>query len=412
MRSMMPRGPRARALVVALVAASVAAIVAGCSSGGRAPAAPSGLTLVMDRARTQLSRTLDVEARYTYPRRESLPDCDWFVDGVLGGTPMTGTITQDNPATYVAPPAVPAGGAVELRAVVRTDSSFAAADTLAVVFTIKYVDGENGENTASGGTWANRLKTVTYALGRVAPGDTIFVFPGLYDQALGEGNEFTLSGGITLTGAAPESCFLYGLGPHDSTVWLSDGSTIENLTVGNHEAASHGIYAASAGTIRDVVLHDPYESSAIRVTGPSIDVLIEGCEISYEGADHGERGIELIENTHSTVRDCVVSGWDYGIFVNLESDPRIEGCTITGNVVGVVAFGGSGNAITQPDLGGGARGSVGGNTILGNDQVGVLNQTAANIWALYNTWANDPPTEGSSYPTDLANTGGGTIITH
>ena len=87
----------------------------------------------------------------------------------------------------------------------------------------------------------------------------------------------------------------------------------------------------------------------------------------------------------------------------------MERNTITSNEYGVVAAG-SGEPLTGPDIGGGARGSQGENIIRDNAAVGVQNVTSGTIWALNNTWTTDPPTEGPPFPADLFNLVGGTII--
>jgi hypothetical protein len=60
----------------------------------------------------------------------------------------------------------------------------------------------------------------------------------------------------------------------------------------------------------------------------------------------------------------------------------------------------------NPDLGGGARGSAGGNTIRNNIECGIYNQTYSVIYAKFNTWTNDPPVAGVDY----CNTSTGGVI--
>ena len=401
-------------MVAILFAATAALLLQGCGSGGgKGPAAPNGIALAMDRSSVQVTRTLEVEAVNTYRGRTSHPDCDWYVDGVLGGNPATGTITQTNPATYTAPPVVPPGGSVEISAVSRADTTFVAEEEVDVLFTIKYVDGTNGSNTSGGGAWTNRLKTITFALDQVSPGDTIFVFPGNYGPDTGEGDRYVIWSDVTVRGAHRDSCFISGGGDNYSMIFMNDGSGFESFTIVNSLEEEIGILASGSGVIRDVATEDWFDHSAIRSEGDNArdgDVLlIENCSLTNMSDPHVDRGMELIKGTHCIVRGCTVSGWGYGIFINEDSDPLIEDCTITDNGFGVICFGGSG-MLTQPDLGGGARGGSGGNVIRDNVDVGLSNGTEATIWALYNTWTNDPPTEGPPFPADFQNTGGGTIV--
>ncbi|MFH1865556.1 MAG: hypothetical protein ABIK85_06705, partial [Candidatus Eisenbacteria bacterium] len=129
-----------RATAIALALASVLALMAPGCGGDKGPVEPNGLNLFLAGPRVQITRTIEVEAVNTYPyARDERPSCDWYVEGILGGNAMTGTVTQTNPATFTAPPAVPSGGAVGITAVSRENSAFSASDSIRIVFTIRYV---------------------------------------------------------------------------------------------------------------------------------------------------------------------------------------------------------------------------------------------------------------------------------
>jgi hypothetical protein len=407
----------ARALLtgVLLLAGGLALLAAGCGSSDNGPVSPNGINITLESFRVQVTRTVQVEAVNTYPyARNDRPPCDWYVDGILGGNAMRGTITQANPATFTAPPAVPQGGTAIITAVSRSDTTFTASDTLTIAFTVRYVDGENGTDTSSGGTWTNPLRTLTYALDAVADGDTVYVLPGSYDPDHGETGSFFIPGGVALIGASRESCSIWGSGSDVSVVRLGDGATLENVTVGNWNADGMAVHSTGGGRIRLVTLRHPFEYCGIRADGgrsrDGNDVIIEGCElVNVDGEEHEGTALELFYGTHCTVRECTVAGWQFGLHINRDSDPLVEGCSITDNQYGVVAAG-TGAPGTGPDLGGGARGSAGGNAIRDNLDVGVQNITIGDIWALNNEWTNDPPTEGPPIPADFVNVAGGTVI--
>jgi hypothetical protein len=389
-------------LITGLVCAG---LVTGCGSSGGGPTEPDGIALTLGAGAVQVAQTVSVQALLTYPKR--VDGYDWYVDGVLGGNSMLGTITQTNPATYTAPPAVPAAGEVVISAVSQSDSTMTASDTLAVLFTIKHVDVSVGSNTSGGGAWNNPLKTVTYALSEIASdGDTVLVHAGVYDQAAGEGTSFYIPEGVTLRGVDADSCVL----DVEGNVTPANGATFESftMTVPERVIPSHGIYTSSTCTIRDIHTSFPYQYSAIRAFEDATP-LIENCEIINASGTVSDRGMELVYGTHAIVRNCTISGWSYGIFANEDSDPLVEGCWFHGNSIGFMNYGGT-PATTDPDLGGGARGSLGLNTIQDND-CGVHNRTAMTIWALYNTWDNVPPVEGPPYPCDIENAGGGVVLT-
>lgn len=393
-------------IVLILCAAALPLLLAGCgSSGGGGPTEPNGSLVTLGATSVQIARTVSAEATLTYPYRDE--GFDWYVNDILGGNSMKGTITQSNPATYTAPPAVPTGGQVVIRAVSRSDTTLWAADTLSVLFTIKHVDAAAGINTSGGGAWNNPLRTITYALEEVADdGDTVLVHPGTYSETLGEDDFIYPGEDVTLRGVSADSCVLEISG----YVNPADGATFESFTmsVPAGETPSHAVMSSSTCTIRDIHTSFAYQNSAFRLYNEATP-LVEDCEIVNASGTVDQRGMELIFGTHAIVRNCAISGWGYGIFTNTDSNPLIERCWIHGNDIGLIGYGGN-PATTDPDLGGGARGSVGQNTIQDNG-CGVRNQTAMTIWALYNIWDNDPPVEGPPYPCDIENTGGGVILT-
>ena len=400
------RAGRGTPMVLFLTSALIgSAFVAGCGSSGNGTTAPNGVAVTMAESQVQLARTVSAQAALTYPYREDA--FNWYVNDILGGNSMSGTITQTNPATYTAPPAVPAAGEIVVKAVSQSDTTLWAADTLAVLFTIKHVDRLNGNDAAGGGAWNNPLKTITYTLQQAAEeGDTVLVHPGTYNAALGEDDYITPGQDVTLRGVSADSCIL----EIEGYVNPADGATFESFTmaVPMGEDPNYAIHTYADCTVRDIHTTYSYDRSAIKLIGGT--QLVEDCEIINTSGVIDDRGMELVDGTHVTVRNCTFTGWSYGIFVNNESDPLIEGCTFSGNMDGVNNNGGTGMT-SEPDLGGGARGSLGGNTFTGNTQAGVLNRTASFIWALYNTWDNTPPVEGPPYPCDIENTGGGTVIT-
>jgi hypothetical protein len=358
-----------------------------------------------------VTREVEVAAESVGALRDG-PACDWYVDDVLGGNSSLGTITQDNPATYTAPYGVPGDGRVTITAVSRDDSSLSDSDTLAVAFTVTYVDPANGNDVVGSGRWTSPLRTLVHALWVAEPGDTVFATPGTYDAGSGEAGLYLIPDDVALVGAGRESCFLYGSGSEFRVVDLGDGATFDGFTVRNGGDDQIAVLSMNGGVIRNVVVEEPFMYAAIRADGDRSrvsDVVIEDCALTNTAEPATGRGIEAYYGTHCTVRRCEVEGWQTGVYVNRDSDPLIERTNVTGNVFGII-YAGGGGLVIGPDLGGGPRDSEGGNTIAGNTLIGLSNQTAATIWALSNTWTNDPPTEGPPYPSDLQNTAGGAII--
>ena len=86
------------------------------------------------------------------------------------------------------------------------------------------------------------------------------------------------------------------------------------------------------------------------------------------------------------------------IFFNRSSDALVEGCTIEDNGWGFyLCCDSDPTSNPVPDLGGGARGGAGGNTIRNNDTCGLYSASTNDVYAKYNTWTNDPPVDGEDY---------------
>ncbi len=64
------------------------------------------------------------------------------------------------------------------------------------------------------------------------------------------------------------------------------------------------------------------------------------------------------------------------------------------------------DCLPTPDLGGGPRGGSGGNIIRNNSECGLRNDSTVPIYAIGNTWGNDPPLDGEDY----CNQYGGAVV--
>jgi hypothetical protein len=118
-----------------------------------------------------------------------------------------------------------------------------------------------------------------------------------------------------------------------------------------------------------------------------------------------KRGIEL-QNSNTTFRNVTVSGFDEGLYIFGPGDALVEDCVFTNNNDGVVILGGA--LASNPDLGGGALGGLGGNDFSNNLDTGLRNLTLLTIYARFNTWTNNPPVEGG---VDYISAHGGTVVT-
>jgi len=390
-------------LAVGVACLGMLCTVIGCGGGddNTGPELPEAVTLSALPEAIQVAEEFGITASVSYSREEAA--IDWYVDGVLGGDALSGTITQDNPATFTAPVAVPDGGVVTIKAVLHDDDSISDEAPLEVRFTIRHVDAVEGLDAEGGGSIVAPLRTVSYALGQAAAGDTVQVHAGTYDTGLGEQDEYLVPEGVVLRGEGPDLSILYG-GPEGAyLVTLEDGATMEDIALRSGGAGVLGIYAHGASTIRGVRISDQYGWAAIRCADESA-TLVEDCELVNTGNPTWGRAFELVFGTRAVLRDCDISGWGTGIFVNTDSDPLVENCRITGNQTGIEVYGGDGPPPigSEPDFGGGARGSLGGNVIQGNSHYGFwLRQQVGDVYAVGNVWDHDPPTYAPPAPADI-----------
>jgi hypothetical protein len=124
--------------------------------------------------------------------------------------------------------------------------------------------------------------------------------------------------------------------------------------------------------------------------------------------DREDRAFEVMnENYGGVIRNCTMSGFSQAINMSGLTDILIESCSMTDNGTGFLLCCHD-NPVNNPnpDLGGGARSSIGGNTIAGYTSYGLHNQTSNAIYAKFNTWENDPPQDGADY----ISTGGGSVV--
>jgi len=399
----------ARAATSIALLATLAAL-SGCDSDGNGgPSAPMGLDVQLSGDEVQVTRSITAAA-VGISGRDSL-EVTWSVDGVVSGTDSVGTITQTNPATYTAPASVPQGGSVVIEARLASDASVSASDSLAVLFTVLHVDAEHGDDGSGTGTWAAPLKTITAALAGVAQGDTILVRPGVHDVGLGESPPYDIPANVTLRGVHRDSCTLFGDDMGFSVVNLADEATLERFTIGNAGDGLYAVYTREAGRIGWIRVSDPFEG-VIRCYGQGSEAVIEDCVLENTRQRLGGQGMQLLWGCHATVRRCTLRGWSEGMFVTGTSDPRIEYCVIEGNGFGLETW--EDNVQTKPDLGGGERGSLGGNVIRGNAFCGLSLRTPSTVFAINNTWnvaPDQPPVYCQSVgdSCDICATNGGLV---
>jgi hypothetical protein len=153
--------------------------------------------------------------------------------------------------------------------------------------------------------------------------------------------------------------------------------------------------------------------AVMRVAYDSLSV-VENCYfVVDDGADDNHR-LEVVFNeagNRTVLRRLTVSGYYTGIEFNYMQNTLVENYVLSGNYIGVnLCCHLDVNCQPNPDFDGGARGGAGGNDFSGNMVCGINNGTANVIYAMFNTWDNDPPVEGDDY-CNLDSANGGDVIT-
>jgi len=364
------------------------------------------VALAIENDQLQVGETSTVTATLEAPR--SATDFDWYVNDVLGGDATSGTISQDNPATYTAPQAVPVGGSAEITAKWRDNPLIMSSDLVGIRFTVKHVNAATGVDAPENGTITAPFLTLDYAVDQVeqSSGDTILLAPGTYGPTSG----VSVRRGVTIMGADRDQCFVEADAEASNAIfWSNLESTLQDLTLTNPAYPESDIHYAiqcqGSGTVRNIKVNDSFKNSVIYVVNTDVAPLIEDCELVCTHGTHEDEGIRASTGTLPVIRNCVIEGWYRGYICTGRGGGLMEGCTFRNNLTGIYLS----DDESQPDLGGGAHGSLGGNTIQMNDK-GLHSRSDLDIHALYNTWTYDPPVEGPTEPYDYYSEGAGTII--
>jgi hypothetical protein len=244
------------------------------------------------------------------------------------------------------------------------------------------------------------------------------VAAGTYNAAGGEVFPLVISDSITVVGDNWETCVITGRcgSNYNQTATIrGDRPVLRKFTLeeggGTGEPWDLAIWtdpSALGALIDSIRILDAGDFAVIRVQGAH-DCVISNCYLVTTDL-MANRALEICSSDAGTIiKNCTVSGFFTGLFFNNTSDAKVEGCTIEGNRSGIelccLQYEGS---IPNPDFGGGARGSIGGNVVRNNSVCGLYNDTPNDVFAKYNTWTNDPPVEG----TDFCNVGGGSVAWH
>jgi hypothetical protein len=411
---------RSAALLVLVIASAL--LISGC--GNNETSEPQVLvTLTPDQVAIPLCAVLDIIAEVENAEDTRL---GWFVNDIAGGNATCGTITQTNPAHYSAPIAMPDSPEVVIKAVPLADLSQEAicVVTLQVAQPSDiYVNASTGSDVTGTGCALRPFRSIRRGLEVASPGKTVHVAPGLYDEANGEAFPLEIPDSVALVGQDWETTIIRGHSSEASycQTFRLAGTHIAlrkfTLEQGDTSTTKWRVAILVPDPADDVLVDSIRVSekanySIVRMDG-ALNATVSNCRFVREGVLTG-RGFEISEydpGSNNTLRGCTISGYYTGLHINYWAEIKIEGCTIDNGHYGIeLCCLDDDMSKPNPDLGGGARGSLGGNVIRNHVEHGLRNTTPNMVYARYNTWTNDPPTVGGSWGTDIFNEGTGTTI--
>lgn len=269
----------------------------------------------------------------------------------------------------------------------------------------------DGDDAAGDGSAARPFRTVTGAVARAIAGDTIAVQPGAYETecVINPGNDSEI---------CDHDQFPIRLLPRMTVIGNPDGhgadtilrsNTVRPMFICAQDARITGLTLDNLDSEEAVInCSSAFESDgASSVTGFVVTrntIQGTGAASGYGILDAGD-GTEIRDNrfsghfigietnTNAMIRDNVVQNATEGIRV-VYGAALLEGNTLSFNTIGLVIAGREFEA--NPDLGGGALGSVGGNTLSCNTGADIQNFNFSRpVHAAGNYWDHAPPEEAT-----------------
>jgi hypothetical protein len=397
-------------------------LVAGCGGDDGGPNPVTGVSITADRNSLEIGHSTGITATVSGGSSKSL---EWFVNDIENGDAEFGTITEKSDVTYNAPDSLPSPRTVVIKAVSVEDTSRVDTCRVRIEFTKLFVDSATGDDDTATGCINLPYRTITRALEDAEPDMTVLVRPGTYSDAAGESYPFYIPGSVALVGEDWESCILQketevSAGSY-AVMFVYAESALRKFTIRDRSDLGDPRWRY---TIRVEENNDVIDSvrvlehgrvGCIRIDGQhgggAQNTIVQNCILNVEQDDEqalgSGRGFEIVFDDQGTIlRNCRASGFYEAIFFNYSSDALVEGCQLINNRYGANLCCGNETSNPNPDFGGGARGSTGGNQIWANSECGLNNQGMSTVYARFNTWENAPPVEGE----DFCNSGTGEII--
>jgi hypothetical protein len=323
----------------------------------------------------------------------------WEVNGIPGGSPETGTITQTG--LYTAPASLPSSLRVTVTARPTSDPQHPQSALINLASGAVYYVATTGSD-GNAGTQAAPWRTIQHAATSVKAGDTVNIRAGVYNEAVTPTvSGSATAGSITFQSYPGETAIIDGTGlkvvngqsglfninNHDYII--VSGLEIRNFTSNSDSQVPIGIYVSGADNniqllsnhVHNITTTAPANASncasnalGIAIYGSAAPASIDNLTISGNEVDHNKTGCSETVTLNGNVENFTVTG-------NLIHD---------NNNIGIDAIGFEGTS-PQAAYDRARNGVISGNTV-------------------YNITSYGNPDYGNSYSADGIYVDGGTNI--
>jgi len=274
----------------------------------------------------------------------------------------------------------------------------------------------NAGNTSGieDGTKTYPFDTITEGIDAVAPGKSVLVSAGTYNEQL------IIKKSITLQGAGCDNTFITGSGLTVNLITIeANHVSVTGFAIDGNRSTSVGIYFDNYSYINidnNLIKNNKdygisYTNSAPIIEGNNIENnSSSGIRVATNGAGiirnnsilSNKHGIRTYEDSSPEITGNNISNNNTGIHCRESATPIISYNTISNNTgYGILIDNDLGNLV-NPDIGGGDGRSDGQNKITGNFIHGVTNETTHNIMAKNNWWGD---AAGPKYPGNASSSG-------
>ncbi|MEO0408762.1 MAG: DUF1565 domain-containing protein [Cyanobacteria bacterium P01_A01_bin.135] len=289
--------------------------------------------------------------------------------------------------------------------------------------TTLYVDPTAGTDAEAGGSQAQPLRTISYALQQASASSSnitvIQLQPGRYSAESGETFPLALRPGIVLQGdeaTQGESVQVVGggefvtgmMGRQNATIVASDDSEIRGLTIANPNTRGSGVWVESVNPIDPLIRGNTFTQNnrdGVFINGIAVPVVERNRFI-----ENGDNGISLTRRAGGEIRNNEFINTGFAIVVSDSASPTITDNQIRENLDGVVSTTRSqpvlrGNVITDnrrdgvvaignasPDMG--TAQDPGLNMSLNNGRFDIHNGTRSNVLAAVGNQSDEGQIEG------------------